>query len=69
MFQKDIASYYKITPSVVSKLVREAEDEPTKNDELEKDEEELEARDEQIKRAVNIMLESRVHIKNAEMVV
>ena len=36
VFQKDIAEYYKISPALVSRLVKEAEEDPKKNWELQR---------------------------------
>ncbi len=69
VFQKDIAKFYKISATLVSKLVVEAQRNPQKNEVLKIKMEESNQVKDSIKRVVSAMLENSVSIVNAEMVV
>ena len=65
VYQTDVAKYYKVSPSLVSKLVKEAKEEKEKNDELIRLEEERKAQKEAIRSVVNEMFEHQQPIKCA----
>ena len=56
VYQKDIASYYKISPALVGKLVKQAEEDPKKNTKLQEKEEAERTKQLVIKQTVNEML-------------
>ena len=68
VFQVDIAKYFKVSAALVSKLVKEAQEDPERNFALRKQrKEEMERRD-AVKKVVTGLLEDSVPIVNAETV-
>ena len=69
IFQNDIAKFYKISPALVSRLVKEAQREPHKLLALQVKEEDGKQIKEAVKRVVTDMLLNGVAIVKAETVV
>ena len=69
IYQKDIAKYYKISPVLVSRLVKEAQENPEKNKKLITQKEEEKELVEAVKSIVKELLELSIPIVKAEMVV
>ena len=67
VFQKDVAKYFKVSPQLVSQLVKEAKGDREQTRELRKQEEKKEEKN-AITRVVNDMLDTKTPIMNAEMV-
>ena len=68
IFQVDIAKYYKISPQLVSKLIKEAQEDPAKNLALKRKKEEQMERSKAVQDVVKGMLANSVPIVKAEMV-
>ena len=69
VFQKDIAKTYKISTALVSKLVREAQAESTRNQELKQKEEDEQAKVQAIKQTIDDMLTNEIPITKADLIV
>ena len=69
VFQSEIAKYYQVSPTLVSRLVKEAQHDPAKNAKLKVEEAERKKMIEAVKRVVTGMLENNVPIVRAEAVV
>ena len=69
IYQCDIAKYFKISPALVSKLVKESEKEPKKNIQLKLKEKDEKEKKKAVKKVVEEMLANSVPIVKAEMVV
>ena len=69
VFQSDIAKYYKISASLVSKLVVEAQRNPERNLALKVKKDEIKQVKDAVKKVVTDMLKNSVPIVNAQKVV
>ena len=69
VYQKDIAKRYRISAALVSKLVKEAQEESTRNDDLRKKEAKEREEVNAIKQNVKEMLDKDIPITNADTVV
>ena len=68
VFQKDVASYFRISQNMVSRIVREYQDDPKKNPELIKLEEKQKKHESIVKETIQSMLDNREPILNVELV-
>ena len=69
MFQKEVAKYYRITPAVVSRIVKEYQEDPEKKSKLIKLEENIIKEEMLIKQTVCDLLQNQDHIFKAEQIV
>ena len=66
--QKDVASYFRISQNMVSRIVSEYQDDPKKNPELIKLEEKQKKHESIVKETIQSMLDNREPILNIELV-
>ena len=68
VFQVDIAKYFKVSPSLVSRLVKQAQEDPQRNFALRKQKKEELERREAVKKVVTGLLQESVPIVKADTV-